>query len=402
MKSAPLPPAHIVLRAFLCLIVSGLLLAAVRVAWFSPTPSPDAMVMDIPLRQAQAVAGKLQPTDNGIAVESYAPAAQVFYSILSWRDSFSAEDYDLLVYELNSLDPPPAMQLGWRRADNMAALHNLLLPTTGETAPVAALHNHPEWRGEIIELGIHVTSPTADMPFELTRLSLLPSSAGGDMRAHLSAWQHFKGWTHFSINQLYAGMADHPPSAVQAAAAWAGLALLFALAWQLLSGTASFAVLVAIALVPWLALDLLWQKNLADQLNRSQQIFAGKTQEEKHLADQDSYVYEFARTLKEQALPQDPARILMLYVNDGHQFERLRLQYYLLPHNIYNFNKLPAPGQEQQVDYVIIIGDKLPPDMRIKGRSLIQGRRELPMQLVKSGSLGHLFRVEHSALEVRQ
>ena len=76
-------------------------------------------------------------------------------------------------------------------------------------------------------------------------------------------------------------------------------------------------------------------------------LFSGKTMHERHLADEDSEFYSYAKRLKAEVLPAKPSRIFILHESLEHDYERLKTQFYLLPHNIYNYGRFPQKEQPQ-------------------------------------------------------
>jgi hypothetical protein len=102
-------------------------------------------------------------------------------------------------------------------------------------------------------------------------------------------------------------------------------------------------------------LDLLWQKNLSTQLDETRYLFAGKTQHEKHLADREQALYRYARHLKDHVLPSPGVKIFLLHDSALRGYRRLKAQHYLLPHNVFNFGKLPRENSLQKGDYLLVL-----------------------------------------------
>jgi hypothetical protein len=102
-------------------------------------------------------------------------------------------------------------------------------------------------------------------------------------------------------------------------------------------------------------LDLLWQKNLSTQLDETRYLFAGKTQHEKHLADREQALYQYARQLKDHVLPSPGVKIFLLHDSALRDYRRLKAQHYLLPHNVFNFGKLPRENSLQKGDYLLVL-----------------------------------------------
>ncbi len=110
-------------------------------------------------------------------------------------------------------------------------------------------------------------------------------------------------------------------------------------------------------LLPWVALDLLWQVKLSNQLEETRLVFGGKSRQDKHLADIDGELYAYARHLRDEVLPQPGPRLFVLNDAGWRGYRRLKLQYYLLPHNIYNFGRYPRPDALRPGDYLLVLDD---------------------------------------------
>ena len=48
--------------------------------------------------------------------------------------------------------------------------------------------------------------------------------------------------------------------------------------------------------------------------------------------------------------------MFILHDSVGHNFDRLKMQYYLLPHNVYNYGSLPPGELVKEGDYVLVLG----------------------------------------------
>lgn len=65
-------------------------------------------------------------------------------------------------------------------------------------------------------------------------------------------------------------------------------------------------------------------------------------------------LYVYAKRLKGNYLPKNPVRVFILS-HKWRDFTRLRLMYYLLPHNIYNYGRYPNPKLIKNGDYVLVL-----------------------------------------------
>jgi hypothetical protein len=145
------------------------------------------------------------------------------------------------------------------------------------------------------------------------------------------------------------------------AAAWALIALAaFALIawlkrWPL---RAALPGAVAAVMLPWLALDGLWQTRLAAQLDATQARFGGLAQPDKRAREDDVLLQAHAHAVLDALAPVRGRRLFLVRDSQRHDYHRLRLQYHLLPLNVYNFGtSLPDPGDVRPGDFVALLDD---------------------------------------------
>jgi hypothetical protein len=392
--------------AFRLLVTSALsaaiLLIAYTVYLMWTLPDSDGPGLEIPLAETVAVAGDITPGTQSVTLVDFEQQSLSHYALLSWRYPVSAEQFALVEYTVQSGLPGLAFALAWRRADDPDSFHSVALNAPPSGKGVTLLARHPEWRGDIIELALQVLTNTPGEPATLQRLALAPSSFGGLLAALRDSWLHFSVWNHFSINSLHLEATRTLPPAQVAAASWAVLSITLLLLWNAIAHGTGAGTLALAALVPWLAIDVLWQKKLWHQLAITSDTFAGKTPHEKQLADMDEPLYSYAQRLRENVLPEEPARILLLHNSNGHNFARLRMQYYLLPHNVYNFDQLPPEGGESSLDYVLLLGNSPPSEIAARGQRLVQDGRSIAVELLNQDNMGYLFRVLRDAGESGQ
>jgi len=276
-------------------------------------------------------------------------------AILTRHQAFQATDYDFMQYRISGRNPSETLYLIWRTAQNPAQLYNLRLSWSGDAEDTLRIADHPDWKGNITEIGLDIYGDLRGQALVIPDLTLLPGSANALLSAIWSQWTGFTGWTQKSINFL--GDQSPFPSPVEAAAAWSGLALTLLLLVRAPQRGQPLIVLGVATFLPWLALDMLWQRELTIQLHDTEYRFSGKTMHERHLADEDSEIYRYAKRLREDILPKTPVRMFILHDSEEHNYQRLKVQYYLLPHNIYNYGRLPPKDAIKPGDFVLILGD---------------------------------------------
>lgn len=372
---------------------SAILLITYTIYLLWSLPKTTGPVLEIPLAETVAVAGDTRSGPGGVTMTGFELESLSHYAVLSWRYPLAAEQFALVEYTVQSDLPGLALALAWRRADDPENFHSLALNAPPSGTGVTLLAKHPEWRGDIVELALQVLTDTPGEPATLQRLALAPPSFSGLLAALHDSWLHFSVWNQFSINSLHLEANNTLPSAPAAAAAWAALSICLMLLWNLITHGTGAGVLALAVLIPWFAIDVLWQKKLWHQLSITSDTFAGKTLRDKQLADMDEPLYSYAQRLLDNALPEEPARILLLHNSDGHNFARLRMQYYLLPHNVYNFDELPPEAGGNSLDYVLLLGQTPPSEITARGQYLFQEGRSIAVELFNRDNMGYLFRV---------
>ena len=389
-----------ILAAVSALVLSALVLVAALVV-HTRTQFPEAATgsagtaYDIPGRRLQVVVGAGAARADGLAISGYVERDDTHYAVAIWRDAFQASSYPFLHYRYRTQHPGPELTFTWRVAGDAGRVHTSPLARTSGGDGVVQLAGSPGWKGTIVEVGITAAAKAADEELSITGLSLQPASWSNSLRSLLSTWTGFRGWKQTSINFLTGTVRGWDLSPLPVAAAWGTLAAL------VLAGVARVVRLHGplawgvVILAPWVAVDLLWQYELSTQLGETRQRFAAKTIHEKHLADTDASLYSYTRRLKTSVLPGEPARIVIVHESSGHNFERLKTQYYLLPHNIFNFDKGPPRSAYRVGDYILVLGDTGDPALDKQGRQLVwsSGKR-LPVRLVDRDPRGRLYQVK--------
>jgi hypothetical protein len=276
-------------------------------------------------------------------------------AIFTRKTSFRAEDYPFLEYNITNRHPGERFYFIWRAKVHPEQVHNSALHSAGDGATMALLAKSPECTGKIVEVGLDIYDDLRNQPPTVHALTLLPPSGVSLLRAIWVEWTAFRQWTQGSPNYLRGSTPGPILSPTLAIATWTGLAA-FLLGLLNLAGRARSPLPYAmVILIPWISLDLLWQKNLSTQLDETRYLFAGKTQHEKHLADREQALYRYARHLKDHVLPSPGVKIFLLHDSALRGYRRLKAQHYLLPHNVFNFGKLPRENSLQKGDYLLVL-----------------------------------------------
>lgn len=392
--------------AFSALAVSALLVASAYIT-FSLTidnrRSSDEKNISgtLPIRASDLVARlgvASAAKDKSLAVTQFAGDR----AILTRHLTLQAQNFDFLTYRISDRNPTQRVYLIWRTAEKPADVFNARLPWSGNGLTTMRLTELPDWQGTITELGLDIYGDLRGQPLIISELNLSPDGVAEQLSAIRSDWTAFTGWTQKSINYL-GNPKSTLPTPTQAAAAWAGLTLALLLLIRAPQRGQPLVVLGVAVFVPWLALDILWQRELNIQLAETQALFSGKTMDERHLADEDSEIYSYTKRLKQDILPVKPVRLFILHDSEEHNYERLKVQYYLLPHNIYNYGRLPPGTKIKPGDFILKLGEV--PDLNYQQNPdrLVWGKTgKLAVTLLDNDSQGQLFEVRPAGPNIEE
>lgn len=388
-------------KSLLALVLSAITLVAAYLV-FSPALAVNSEVAGnnaagprlIRGDDLQVRLGTGKATDDGAMLLTGMHKAEDERAILTHRTSFAASDYAFIEYTLSGRNPQEPVYLLWRTAENPEQVSRLPLPWRGNDTGMTFLGLLPEWSGEITEIGLDIYGDLRGQPLAISSLTLLPRTRAALLHSIWFEWTAFRGWTQKSANFLR-GSPEHGVLApTLAMAVWSGLAL-FILAGISRRFRRSHDVVAyaSAVLIPWIVLDLLWQADLSRQLDETRYLFAGKTQHEKHLADLDPELYEYAEYLKNEVLPEPGPRIFLLHDSDQMTYTRLKAQFYLLPHNIFNYDRFPRKKATRAGDYILVLGSVNGLEFSPAASTLAWRDKSLPVTLVDSRPDGNLYKV---------
>lgn len=386
------------LKSTLALAASALILLAAFAVYSErqdrgPAATPEPVIL--PGKSLQAVVGSARVEGEALEFTGYQARDGEFVAVAVSRGRIPAGDYPLLNYRVDTAFPGPALKLVWQTAEEPGVLKSADLQGADGESAWLDLSQNPDWRGTVLEIGVYAYTSDERDALSIAHLTLEPHDWRGELASSWAEWTGYRGWTSRSINLLYGAVDAGAVSPVLVAAAWAALAVLLLWVRGIYTGRAHGGAMVAALLVPWIALDLLWQKELMTQLVQTRDQFAGKTVAEKHLVDVDRHIYRYITRLKNDVLPDRNSRILILHNSHSHNFERLKAQYYLLPHNVYNFGRVPPNYGLETIDYILALGATPRLEYDAQARSLLWkfGKRSLPVELVDDDFMGRLYRV---------
>lgn len=393
--------------ALLALAASALILLAGSYIYYkisAPGGGGNTYSKTIPGKQFKPIMGTAETEGDQLKITGFKTHDHNAHALVSLKTKFRAENYPLLAYQFEGWHTGMRINFIWRTTNSGRRLSTTILNRSLDDPGILNLAKEPNWRGSVTEIGFHVVGGKRDKVLEIPEITLEPSNWWRWLQSAWSEWMAFKGWSGTSINFLQ-GTPGAPGSATLsptvAMALWSGLGLLclFAVcAIQSRHNPISYGIVI---LIPWIAMDLSWQGELQTQLTETKTTFAGKSMHQKHLADSDRHIYMHAQRLKAEALPTSPARVFILHESGGHNYERLKTQYYLLPHNVYNFGKVPPSHGIHPGDYILALGPS--PELTFDpkySRLSWSGGNDLEVELIDTDPLGQLYRVSPAAEEV--
>ena len=304
-----------------------------------------------------------------------------------------AAEKPLLRVTVRGMQPSLRMVLYWRVADRPGAVFGVPLQQTRDGSYWFNLQQSADWRGQITTVALGVYGETGHTPFYLDRMSFSPISASAVAATIWDEWTGLRGWSHRSINAIRGVMPtalQYPTPAFAACALIAALLLAVIARFIPIISSLGFAVVI---MVPWLALDGLWQLELSTQLARTHYQFAGKSMPDKHRAGLSPDLYEYAQHLQQKVMPKVGTRVFLLEDTPRMTYRRLKLQYFLLPHNIYNYDRLPRLSSLREGDYILSLGE-IPELLFDEGAGQLRWQSfKVPAVRLDSHPLGNVYRV---------
>ena len=388
------------LAAGIALIVSAVLLISGYALLQKPAPgkdipSPPVIEVDetgfLPdPREGRQIPGGVQLDTPGRKRQVVVPLSHI---------GFQAESYPMLRYHAEGWSPGLKIVLYWRSTATPHTTRFIDLPQTLTPDTTLTMENEPWWKGQITHLGFLLLGGIPGNSVVIRDVAFSSPTRENRIGAILSDWSALWKWNMSSINSV-ANAAPHSGlHPTLAAASWAGLALLIYTVWFLTrfreqTRTCARGGLLVLVLVPWLALHARWQLGLWEQLEDTRELYKGKSQEQKHQLAEDADIYHYANHLKDDVLPQAPARIFILR-KDFRDYMRLKVQYYLLPHISYNYDTLPQIAYLHDGDYILTLGPI--PGLHYNARTNHlewTGGKSVSAQKLDESPLGTLYQVQ--------
>ena len=382
--------------ALVASVASAVLLGLVFLGYWSLAGPAESRDLYVPGREFRAAVGQARAEGEQLVVSGFEGVSPRRQAVLSLRRQLDSEAYRFLTIDMSQLPSGMAATVFWRKSGQAQgdALYSQPVPANVAGATTLDMTRNPAWMGPLAEIGLLLAGDPESRELHFSGISLAGGGVGPALGSLLTQWTGFRRFDQTTINRVSATFTAGALSPIPVAAVWAGLALLLVLVAGWLGKAAPRITYLLVVLIVWVTLDLLWQRQLTAQLQLSQQLFQGRSVAERHGRDFDSALYDYAQQLKSSGLPATPARLFMLHNSRGHNFQRLKLQYYLLPHNIYNLGTLPPEGAVREGDYILALVPV--PGLEFHGgRSLLRWDEGAPVSatLEHSHPMGKLFRV---------
>jgi hypothetical protein len=276
-------------------------------------------------------------------------------ALVTLNTYFPSNDYTAIVWTVAGVSDQTDVRLLWTTDYAPSRINSLPLPAaSGRLLPVA-LARDPNWIGQIKGIALAIRGPLAE-PLRISGASAKTMGVVGVLRERLDEWFAFEGWSGSSINTLTGGaeLQALPLPVLLVVVLAIATGIWYALARKRTSALAALpAVVCALFVIAWVALDLRWMANLARQVEVTRATYAGKDWHARHLAAEDAPLFEFIERVRAK-LPDKPARIVV--VSDVDYF-RGRAAYHLYPHNVWfdaGSNTVPAPSALHAGDYLVV------------------------------------------------
>lgn len=304
-------------------------------------------------RELLVTEGSAQLGPEGLAVRAIDAMRPVRIAVTT---SLRATDYPVIAWETSDVADDLEVAVLWQNEYEPGRVFNQRVAVeAGRVQPVSLAQNS-KWIGRIngIALAVKGNFRESIIVRGATAKTISPREVLGD---RVGEWLRFEPWNGASINTLIGGADTQDLPMPFAFAAMFALAVLIYIAlarWRpRWVGGWRPAVIGAMFLVAWLALDARWLSNLARQVGVTAELYAGKSWRERHLAADDRAVFAFIEKVREK-LPPPPARVFV--VADEHYF-RDRSAYHLYPYNVFFDpwqNTMPPAPAVRSGDFLVV------------------------------------------------
>ncbi|MGV6827637.1 MAG: hypothetical protein ACWA5Q_11745 [bacterium] len=311
------------------------------------------------------------------------------------RVDLAADSYPFIQYQLDNQLPGTQQVLFWRTRENPDQFGYKELPPSSSKSLLLPLFNHPDWQGTIKEIGIGQYETDKRLP-HITSISLLPYADTHLLKGIFNTWRSPLLRDHKTINYFQGVPPYTPVFPVPALASLTILTLIiyWVLAF-LLRMPRDHRLLLGLPVLMWMLLDARWQILLIDQVLETQQQYQGKSWDEKQQTGQDAELFRFSEAIKTK-LPDQPSRVFIIKNRHiGHDYQRVRLQYFLLPHSVFNFADQPLGDKTRPGDFLVIFNNTRGVRYsRYKDSLIWPDNQALPVRKLYESAVGTLYQAD--------
>lgn len=306
----------------------------------------------------------------------------------------AAEDSTAITVSFDQLPPGVRAGVYWQSSESRR-LQSTPLVETADGSHTARLRGHPGWKGTIAEIGLAFLGRNAGS-FTVNGLELVPLSWSETLKAYSVGLTDLETWSQRSINSLVypSSLMGATPTLVAAMLVFAAVIVVAILFLLLRKKTGFASVALGVFVTVWLLLDARWQWVLAQNLSQARELYAEIPHEQKNLFGQDAQLQQLASLLKTRMLPEEPKRVFIYDTGGRRSFNRLRLHYHLLPHNIHSLGKQPNPEFVKSGDYIVSIGPI--PGVRYDSAEramFVDGKGSIPSEQLHRSRIATVYRV---------
>ncbi len=267
---------------------------------------------------------------------------------------FQAKDFPRVEWMLASADPPSEAFFVWRTREHPRRNYSKRLEWLVDGIAPLELRADDGWSGTVTGVALVIRSGLT-APLLVKPLRIVALSAVGVANDIFRQWSKRVILRGYSVTFPFDIERAHYVPLLAAVAIAEGIAMA---AYLLLARRRGWPrdrrVLWAIFVGGWALLDLRWQIDLWSEVADRGQRFAGKTTEEKHLAEGDAALYVLMAKMQ-SALPSGPSRVVLYCDNVA---ICSRAAFYLYPHNVLRAVdsrvKPPDPGLLRAGDYLLL------------------------------------------------
>jgi hypothetical protein len=277
--------------------------------------------------------------ESGVALASLSPPA------------FQAENYPAVRWSIlnSNARPGTKVEFLWRTVENPNRVFARQLEWKGNSIAPLRMEGDTNWSGQVVGVALMVHAPM-EAPLVIDAVEFEPFSPLG------TVWREWFGteqWLGTSINFVGGDIERQWFAPLPFVAASLVLALLGygMLGWRKILAP-DFRVVWVLVFLAWFVLDMRWQLDLWHKLGLTQQRYAGKSWEEKHLAAEDGHLFDLMQQVRTKLPPTQPR--VFLFADDD--YTQGRATYHLYPFNVLKSRDMLLAEQFKSGDFIIILG----------------------------------------------